>query len=223
MEGNIQQFIENFFLFANKHPTKNKIVIGSGIKGIHYTIHLGGKSGNIDFHKTNEQTGEHMTLFIMKREDIIKIINTVSQYLPSLLLTLLPRKKSISWLNRNKWRLLPINIQSEKFVKIKGNRFKFSKNIHAFKNLILVPNEIHKSKDLLFLVYDQKYKLQGATLKCLYSKEILFINKKKYSLLFKNYLHIIKGTIISLNLEEEDIILTHISNITEELSKEFTK
>jgi len=226
----LTEFLENFFLYTNKNPLKNKIVIGTPTKHIHYTVHLGGNSGYVDIHITDERldesSGKYQTLFKMKKEDMFNIIESMSQHLPALIMTLLPQKISLSVLNRNGWYLQSLHKsakESEGLVKLKKKGFKFDKNfkIRNLSNSYIMSNEIHENEDFIFLAYDKKNKFKGVLIKEAKLGTIFFIKKQKYYLFLKNCLNIIKEIINSKNIEEKDTILKFISKIGQDLDSEF--
>lgn len=225
MENEINEILANFFLFINNKFPKSKIVIGSGVKGLHYTIHFGDNSGFIDIHKTNEITGDQPTLFKMKRVDFIKIIEMAKQYVPELFKKFQPRKINLAILNRNEWYCIPFyktSSQLENMVEIRKNRFKFSKHFFSkcFLDPCISPNEIHNNEGTLFFLYDRKRKLKGTLMKLpkdAMSDILLFIRIEKYPQFMKESLNTIKAVIKTTDIDEKEILLKHIQDMSENI------
>ena len=101
--GQIPDFPSNFkgFEFENFYTSfeSNKILFGfrgSDVENYHFTLHSGNRSGVIDLHKTYDD-GRHETLFAIRHEDLIKLLEEFSPQFPANTKQLI-RKTRISWL-----------------------------------------------------------------------------------------------------------------------------
>lgn len=189
MKPNFESFLKNFFFFVNNKEGIGKIVVGSGLPGIHYTLYLKGKSGYIDIHRTNEKLNRRKTLFSIKEIDAKKIIDQFMLRFPYLMLSnFFSRQIGIKELLKNEWYIFPSDensIDVESVVKVRSKRFKFNKEITKidFSKSFFSIKKIKKFESKIFTLFDKNYKTIGSLINVSQDpKNLVYFHIKKTSI-----------------------------------------
>lgn len=172
MRQNIDNFINNFFLYINNKVGKGKIVISSEKPGIHYTIFLMGNSREIDIHRTNEKTDYHKTLFKIKESDAMLIFNIFEKVIPTLIEKhLLSNKIDYKTLIQKDWYIFPSDdktIDPKLIFKFSSKSLRFNKDVkdYDFSKYYMPIKKINKIPSNTYTVYNGNHRLVGSLIKC---------------------------------------------------------
>jgi hypothetical protein len=224
--------IERLFLYFNDTPSKEKIVIGGIEPGIHYTMQLGTSSKLLDIHKTNEITGEHITLFTIKHYSLIRLF---ARFKPIMFFLYkkywLSQKINIGKLKKYDCVLMPLNVEESEvhyFLRINKKKrtikppLKF--DIENISKLMLFPEEILNHTEAGFKVYSQSNgKLLGMAIKNPLeprAKSLYFISKKNFNLYNRDQMFSIFNLLFKTNFQGKGDIMPLIK---ETLQKKYPK
>lgn len=211
--------LKNFFLWINMTSGAEKITIGSGVKGEHYTIRFWSRRKCLDLHMTNEVTGEHKTIFEIKYYTLFKLLIRLTKYQEYLI-----RKHLMtSTINLGKLKhyncILFAQTTDEKelsdILKIKRGRMKFHKNVDwtILARFYLTPDELLQSDKEVFQVYKYKngnlrqqgflYKLPNRK----NEKKFIFITKKVFRTFNKRLMNVTFNLLNQQNFENKQEIM----------------
>lgn len=146
----------------------DKIVFTSKDQGdIHYTLHLGGKSGLIDFHETTRDADgqkQYRTLFSMRRQDFEQLLREIA--LPAIqALTGILRPLRLGWLHHRSITvvtgLLPTEQEIPVITKMRKKR-RLAIDEQAFISNVRAPEfleEILNGPDRVFTLITMKHRI----------------------------------------------------------------
>jgi len=146
----------------------DKIVFTSKDQGdIHYTLHLGGKSGTIDFHETTRGTDGHKghrTLFSMRKPDLEQLLRGIA--LPGIqALTGILRPLCLGWLHHRGiavvTSLLPTEQEIPTITRMRRKR-RLAIDEQAFISYVRAPEfleEILEGPDRVFTLISMKRRI----------------------------------------------------------------
>lgn len=161
----IQTNTNGFFLWVGNSPGRNKITIGIGEEGVHYTLVIKENKKVIDIHKTREKKDgkEYEQLFEMSFYSCMRLLAILKQSeLQFLHEYWLKRRINIGKLGRYDMVVMKMtedeNI-ARQFVDLKkGKKIRLKKTIpiSALDGLLLCPEELPTLKESAFWVFSAR-------------------------------------------------------------------
>lgn len=223
INNQLLDFFKNFFFYVNNSEGKGKIVIGTNIPGMHYTVFIKGWSEYYDIHKTYPD-GKHFTLFKIKKVDANLILSRLELAIPFLFQQHFFKKKlHLSELQRLNLSILPLNenIKEEDVIEyINPKKFKLKPKIlnkKYVKNIISSKN-IGRSKSYKFLVFDKRERTIGFIMRLPEQplKEFVYIKRKNIREFFTHLLAVILYSIKIMDMKHKIKIQRTIVNFFNE-------
>jgi hypothetical protein len=159
--------IENFYLWFGNQPGREKITLGGGDAGVHYTIIFKGNKRVVDIHKTIELADgkkDYEQILEMRWFTLMRLIATFQKVNIYLLRKFwFANRINLGKLGHHNLILFPLtpnDSQAELFIDNKRKkklRFKKEIPVGAFLEMFLYPHEVLNSKQKSFLAYSTKY------------------------------------------------------------------
>lgn len=215
--------LSKLFIYINNNIGNRKVVFPSEKKNIHYTIHFGELSGEIDIHKTNEKSRKHKTILKVKKSDLEKLLSALEKSLPAMLLLFcLAKKITKSIMVKNDWKVQPLMMETDaeqSIVTLKKNKLKFADTINVNKicSLILSPNHIKRHQSNVFLIYNKNNKVMGCIIRGvvgLKSNQFYYISISKLNKLYFDILSLLKTLLLTIDLEDRKNINRIVNYLT---------
>lgn len=219
---------DNFFLWIGDQPGREKVTIGLGEKGVHYTIVFKESKQLFDLHKTIElPNGEkkYEPISEMKPFTLVRILASLHGSQAYLLQKFwLANRINLGKLGHHDLMLFPLEVSEEDATHLIDNKrkrqIKLKKQIpiEPFKKLFIHPHEIATCPYRSFWVYSSKrgnLGLQGFIFQLTGDKRthsFYFVSRKQLNAFIRaNHLEILK-ILSSLQFVNKQVILAELSN-----------
>lgn len=211
--------MKNFFFWINTTPGAEKITLGSGVKGEHYTIRFWSRRKCFDIHITNEVTGQQNTVFEMRYFTLSRLLINLAKVQENLFYKYwFTSTINLGKLKHHNCILFEQSADKNELsdiIKINGGYMKFRKNIDLTKLLpyYLTPDELLRSDEEIFQVYKVRnghLKRQGLLFKLKErknEKQFIFINKLVFKTFKIQLLHATFNLLSQQMFENKDLIL----------------